>query len=313
MILRFAREIADGEHGNVDSMLLFFRGKLLFESYYRRGRINYPHYQMSITKSYTAMALGRATQLGHLKMADLDRPVVSFLKKLDPSKLVPGATSIKLSEAMNMRSGIRLDPEKAKELRKQRARLRGQGQIQCYLEHSAPITKESKAFKYQAADAAMIMQVLEAVVPGSAKDFIKAEVLGKMGITNYAWQDDVSGLPKSAAGCCLRSRDMLKWGMMIMNKGRWQGEQLIPAAFVERATSRLRTNPQGTSYGYFWWRADMKVGGKSYDCKSCRGAGGQFILMLPELELVAVFTSHQKGMGDTLAVVPRKVLPAFID
>jgi len=312
-ILKFAREIAEGKHGEMDSLLLFHRGKLLLESYYRRGRINYPHYQMSITKSYTAMAIGRAIQLGHLTMADLDKPVVGFLKDLDQRKLVPGATSITLAEAMNMRSGIRIDPDKAKELRKTPGILKGQGQIQAYLEYSAPISKKTQAFKYQASDPAITMQVLEAVVPGSAREFIKTELLGKMGITNFAWQDDVSGLPKSAAGSSMRSRDMLKWGMLVTSGGKWNGKQLIPKAFVKQATSRLHANPRRTSYGYFWWRHDMEVGDRRFDCKSGRGAGGQFILMLPELELIIVTTAHNRGMGTTLATAPKRIIPAFID
>ena len=83
----FANDIAaaakDEKAGNVDSMLISYRGKLLFESYYRRGRANFPHYQMSITKSYTALAIGRAIQLGLLKMDDLDKPAINFLKELD--------------------------------------------------------------------------------------------------------------------------------------------------------------------------------------------------------------------------------------
>ncbi len=157
------------------------------------------------------------------------------------------------------------------------------------------------------------MQVLEAVVPGTAQEFIKKEVLAKMGIKVYGWQNDVSGLPKSAAGSSMKSRDMLKWGMLVMNNGKWNGEQLIPAEFVKRAVSKIHTNPAGTSYGYFWWRADMKVGNKSYDCISGRGAGGQFILMLPELELITIITSHNKGMGKTLALTPKNILPAFIE
>jgi CubicO group peptidase (beta-lactamase class C family) len=313
MILQFAQEIAEGELGEVDSLLLSYKGKLLFESYYRRGRANYPHYQMSITKSYTAMALGRAMQLGYLTMADLDKPVVEFLKDLDQSQLVPGATSITLAEAMNMRSGIRIDAGNAKELMKNPGKLEGQGQIQAYLETSAPIPAAPREYKYQGSDPSITMQVIEALVPGSAKEFIKTELLEKLGITNYAWQDDVSGLPKSAAGSSMRSRDMLKWGMLVMNEGKWNGGQLVPAAFVERATDRIYTNPQETSYGFFWWRADMKVGDKNYDCKSARGAGGQFILLLPELDLIAIITSHNKGMGKTLEVAPEKILPAFIN
>ncbi|MFT4589222.1 MAG: CubicO group peptidase (beta-lactamase class C family) [Candidatus Binatia bacterium] len=311
-ILKFAKEIADGKHGEIDSLLLFHQGKLLFESYYRRGRINFPHYQMSITKSYTAMAIGRAIQLGHLSMADLDKPVVSFLKDLDLSKLAPGAEAITLAEAMNMKSGVRIGKDKARRIMKTPDVLKGQGQIQTYLEHSAPIPPAPREYKYQGSDPSMAMQILEAVVPGSAQDFVEKELLGKLSITHFAWQDDVSGLPKSAAGSSMRSRDMLKWGVLVMNGGKWNGEQLIPKAFIEKATSRIHTNKQGTSYGYFWWRRDMKVGDQNYDCISGRGAGGQFILILPELELITVVTAHNKGMGKMLTSTPAFILPAFI-
>ena len=154
---------------------------LIFESYFRRGRINYPHYQMSITKSYTAMALGRAIQLGRLTMDDLDKPAISFLKELKPSVLVKGADSITLHQAMHMTSGIRLDKEKAELLRQEPERLKGQGQIQT----------------------------------------------------------------------------------------------------------------------------------KTYHCKQGRGAGGQFIFIFPKLELIAVVTAHNKGMGDMLRTLPQRLIPAF--
>mgnify|MGYP006078384131 CR=1 FL=1 len=307
-ILTLSRDIAAGDHGEVDSFLLMKKGKLIFESYYRRGRANYPHYQMSITKSYTAMAVGRAIQLGHLTMSDLDKPVVSFLKDIDHSQLVEGAEEITLAEAMNMSSGVRIDLGKAKELMGRPRELKGQGQIQAYLEYSVSIPPAPREFKYQGADPSMAMQVLEAIVPGTAQAFIKTELLGKMGITNFGWQDDISGLPKSAAGSSMRSRDMIKWGMLIKDEGRWHGEQLIPSGFVKKATSRIHTNQQGTSYGYFWWRHDMVIGDRNIDCISGRGAGGQFILFFPELDLIAVITSHNKGMGDLLKTFPERVL-----
>ena len=311
-VLKFADEIATGKHGEIDSLLIAQHGQLLFESYYRRGRINYPHYQMSITKSYTAMAIGRAIQLGYLTLADLDKPVVSFLKEIDPNKVVAGATAITLVEAMNMRSGIRLEEGKAAKLVKQTDALKGQGQIRAYLENSAPIPNPPREFKYQESDPSMTMQVLEAVVPGGAKAFIAKELFGKMSITNFVWENDVSGLPKAAAGCGLLSRDMLKWGMLVLNGGQWNGEQLIPKAFVGRATAHIYTNKQGASYGYFWWRQDVEAGGKTYDQLSGRGAGGQFIQMYPELDLVIVITAHQQGMGKMLVAAPQKIIPAFV-
>lgn len=311
-ILKFSREIENGDHGNIDSFLLMKSGELIFESYFRRGRANFPHYQMSITKSYTAMVLGRAIQLGHLSMEDLERPIVSFLDEIATSSLVEGASDITLAEALNMHSGIRIDDATAKQLRKTPGALKGLGQVRAYLENSAPIPSPPREYKYQGADPSLVMQVIDASVPGSAHDFIREEMLGKMGITDYAWQDDVSGLPKAAAGSSLRSRDMLKWGMLVMNDGKWNGEPLLPAAFVKRAIDRVHTNPQGTSYGFFWWRHAMKVDGRKIDCISGRGAGGQFLFIFPELDSISVITAHNKGMGDILKVFPTKILAALL-
>ena len=312
MILALAREIAAGQHGDVDSLLIHHDGRLIFESYFRRGRANYPHYQMSITKSYTALVLGRAIRLGHLKMSDLDRPVLDFLTDIDQSKLAAGSDTITLNDALNMHSGIRVDKETVAKLRKSTGRLKGQGQIQAYLENTAPITTESKQYKYQSSDPSIVMQVIETVVPGTAREFINRELLKPMGISNFGWQDDVSGLPKSAAGSSMRSRDMIKWGMLVQNGGEWDGEQLIPADFIQKATSRIHTNPQDTSYGFFWWRHNVEVNGKTYDMKSGRGAGGQFIMMIDELDLIIAVTSHTKGMGKMLNVAPERIIPAMI-
>ncbi len=313
MIETYANELAtaakDEQSGNVDSMLIGYRGKLIFESYYRRGRANFPHYQMSITKSYTALAVGRAIQLGLLKMEDLDKPAITFLKELDKTKLVAGADTITLAQAMQMGSGIRLAREKEKELMKNPEQLKGLGELQAYLQHSDPIPPMPREFKYQEPDTAIAMQVVNALAPGGAEEFIKTELLGRMSITQHHWEHATSGLPKSAAGSSILSRDMLKFGQLILNKGKWNGEQLIPEAYLVRATTPSQINEH---YGFFWWVDDFNVGGKTYHSFQGRGAGGQFIFMFPELDLVAVITSHNKGMGDTLKTLPQRIIPAFV-
>jgi CubicO group peptidase (beta-lactamase class C family) len=81
------------------------------------------------------------------------------------------------------------------------------------------------------------MQVLNAVAPGGAEEFIKNELIGRMSITQYHWEPAISGLPKSAAGSAFLSRDMVKFGQLILNQGKWQGQQLIPEAYLARATT----------------------------------------------------------------------------
>jgi CubicO group peptidase (beta-lactamase class C family) len=323
MILKLAQEIVDTIHGKFDSFLISHKGKLIFESYYARGRVNLPHHQASATKAYTSFLLGRAIQLGCLSMADLDKPLVSFLKDLNPTKFVEGAEKITLHKALTMSSGIRISNEQREELNKNSSQLKGQGKVQALLEHSTPITEESQSFKY-GGDPELVMQVIEAVVPGGAKDFIKNEFLDKLGITTYGWPiNDVTDLPESGWKFSMTSRAMVKLGQLAINKGKWNGEQLVSAAFITKAINRIVRHSDdenfsdngsisNTGFGYFWWQADMKYGSKNYFSTSARGGGGQFVIIIEELDLVVVTTAHNNRDNSILQIMAERILPAFI-
>ncbi len=316
VVLKYVRELAkkseDPKSGKTDSLLIAYKNKLLLESYFRRGRRNYPHYQMSITKSYTAYALGRAIQMGYLTMEDLHKPVVSFLHQIELKQLAKGAEQITLHQAMQMSSGIRLPKKKIGEIIRKPDLLKGQGQARAYLQFTHSIFNQSpQPFKYQSADTVLTMQVLESVVPGSAEDFIRYQLLKPMGIVNYGWQEDLSGFPKSAAGSSVLSRDMIKMGLLTLNQGIWNGKQHLPREFVKQATSPLVQTSPTNFYGYFWWNQVRKVGEKKYPCIQGRGAGGQFIFVFPSLELVAVATAHNQGMGKILSQLPEVLILAF--
>ena len=320
LVLKYVRELAkktkDPKSGKTDSLLIAYKNKLLLESYFRRGRRNYPHYQMSITKSYTAYAIGRAIQMGYLTMEDLHRPIVSFLDQIEPDQLAKGTDKITLHQAMQMSSGIRLAKNKIGEIIREPNLLKGQGQARAYLQFSQDLPdlpdSSLQPFKYQSSDTVLTMQVLEAVVPGTAEDFIRKQLLKPMGIVNYGWQEDLSGLPKSAAGSSLLSRDMIKMGLLTLNQGKWNGKQHLPKEFVKKATTPLLfKGTTGSDYGYFWWYQDRQIKDKKYPCIQGRGAGGQFIFVFPTLELVAVATAHNQGMGKMLWQLPEVLILAF--
>ena len=155
------------------------------------------------------------------------------------------------------------------------------------------------------------MQVLEAIVPGTAQDFIRDELLKPMQITNYHWQDDISGLPKSAAGSSFLSRDMVKMGLLVLKNGTWNSKQHIPSSFIKQATSPLVQTNGDNFYGYFWWSQKLSIEGVEYPIIQGRGAGGQFIFIFPTLELVVAATAHNKGMGTMLRTLPQRLIPEF--
>ncbi len=267
------------------------------------------------------MALGRAIQLGYLTMADLDKPLISFLKELDPSKFVEGAELITLKNALTMTTGVRISREQWDAFEKEPGQIRGQKRVQAILEHTEPITPASQTFLYGTGPG-LIMQVIEVVVPGSAEDFIKKELLDKMDITNYRWPAAPSGLPQSGWRTSMTSRDMLKWGILSANKGKWNGEQLISKAFLEKAASRILytgdedvfgggkdVSKQG--YGYFWWSADLRVGDKSYFTTSIQGGGSQYVILIEELDLIVVTTGHNNRGNGALQIVAEWILPGF--
>lgn len=316
-IVKLAREIAEGKHGRYDSLLVAHKDRLVFESYFLRGRINHAHPQASATKAYTSLILGRAIQLGYLTMADLDKPIIHFLDELDHSKLVEGAEKITLHKALTMHGGISIDSDNWEELEKNPGPLQGQGLVQNLLEQSEPITEESQTYLYGNFNPMLVMTVIDAVVPGTAKDFIKNEVLNKLGITNYSWDTHVSGLPQAGWMVSMTSRDMLKWGSVVLNEGKWNGEQLVSADYLAKATSGLVKPtedwmPDTYRYGYFFYQTPVEVGDKSYDATFAWGGGGQHIIIVDELDLTIVITGHDRD-NKIMAQITNSVLPAFAE
>ncbi len=315
MVIKLAKEIADKKHGNYDSLLIAQKDRLLFESYFLRGRINLAHGQASAVKAYTSLALGRAIQMGYLTMADLNKPITSFLKDLDTAKLAKGAEKITLHKALTMHGGLNVDSDKWKEIEKNPAVLKGQGLVQNLLEQTAPITEESQTYKYGNHNPMLVMTVIDAVVPGTAKDFIKKEILDKLGITNYSWDTHISGLPQAGSRASMTSRDMLKWGSVVLNKGRWNNEQLISSEYLAKATSGLVKPtedwiPQTYRYGYFWYQAPLAVGNKNYNATFAWGGGGQRVIVIAELELTIVITGHDRD-DQIMTQIENVVLPVF--
>ncbi|WP_249364730.1 serine hydrolase domain-containing protein [Pseudoalteromonas rubra] len=321
-ILALADELAKGKHGNFDSLLIHHKGKLIFESYYMRGRIDLSHPQSSVTKAYTGMLLGRAIQLGYLSMDDLDKPVAGFLNKLDASKFVDGASHITLHQALTMTTGLRVSDATRKSLLERPELVPGQKEIQFLFEHSAPITPESKGFYYDIGPQ-LIMQVLAAVVPGNIETFIKTELLGQLDITNFAWKTAPSGLPESIWRSSLTSRDMIKMGILAANKGKWKGKQIINREFMTRSTSKLiitgddeifgdGKDVSNQGYGYYWWSSDLQYKDKKYSSVSAQGGGGIYIILIEELDLIIAVTAHHVDHA-TQQIVAERVLPAFIN
>ncbi len=294
-----------GKFANLDSLLLWKDGKLIFEMYNRRGRVDGPHYAMSVTKTMTSVTLARAIQLGLLSMKDLDKPVINFLPGIDRAKIKPGVETITLRNALFMKSGLRF-PTKTYAF-SLGDKYHRQKHFQKLFENTVPIKPDAKSYKYTGTDPSLIMMIIDLKAKGSAQEFFAKEVANKFGAI-YCWDNQGCGIPKCGAGSSFTSRSLLKIGTAIAQGGKYNGEQLLSTAYVEEVMNTRK----GEGYFYYFHNRKKRSTDNKVNFISGIGAGGQYMSIFPKLNLVMVATSHNKGkIGAPLEAVLDHLIPLF--
>jgi hypothetical protein len=139
-------------------------------------------------------------------------------------------------------------------------------------------------------DAITLGRIIEKVSNQSLESFAKQHLFEPMGINQYKW--DFKPSDASSDNLCqlyLRPRDMLKFGMLFLNNGQWNGKQVIPPGWVKESLSKQSEVNDG-DYGYLWWLNSVNAAGQKYDGCMARGNGGQRIFLFPKYNLLAVVT-----------------------
>ncbi|MEA2011680.1 MAG: serine hydrolase [Verrucomicrobiota bacterium] len=251
--------------GNIDSILIAKNGKLILEEYFADANVDKLHYQMSITKSITANAIGKAIDLGIIKSEN--DFILNYLPEVDKSKIAKGTEKLKISDLLSMQSGIRFKGNKAK-LRKG---VTKKNHVELYLINTSQIP-ENKNYKYDGTNPSILLHILYNKTGKILSEFTEEYFFNPMGIKKYKFNKSICGIDAGAAGMELRSRDMLKIGLMIKDGGVWNGKRLLSKEWVDKKTAVHANADQPNHYEYFWWIHEAKVEDKTYDVKSARGA-----------------------------------------
>ena len=141
-------------------------------------------------------------------------------------------------------------------------------------------------------------------------DFAQANLFGPLGISraDWIWNYNLTNANKEYSQIHLRPRDMLKLGILFAGGGRWQDRQVISSSWV-KASLAEQSQVDDTSYGYFWWRPYLNVENQRVDMFAAQGNGGQKIYLLPQYDLVAVFTA---GDYNSNGAPPNKIMIQII-
>jgi CubicO group peptidase (beta-lactamase class C family) len=141
-------------------------------------------------------------------------------------------------------------------------------------------------WRYNSALPNILLKCVDNMVGGNVRKWGHDNFYGKLGITDYTWQSQPDGYPEGSARMFIRPRDMLKIGITYLNNGVWEGEQVVPEKYVKACYDVKVTTPNTGDYSYYFWLRN--IGGIDY--LSAEGDGGNYINIIPSLDMVVVVT-----------------------
>jgi len=302
--------LEDGAYPGITSVLLVHEGELVLEHYFEGATREGLQNTRSASKTVTSALVGIALDRGELSA--VDQPVLSLFPEYADAALEKDRRkgAITLAHLLTMSSGVRGNED---------AMYPTDDWVGFYWDQPL-VAEPGKRFSYATSGAVVLGSVVTRASDLRVPDFANAHLFEPMGIRSYKWPISNSrgsqGLAMTGGGLHLRPRDMAKFGQLYLNGGVWRGKRLLSADWVKRSTTKQATSDlYGEDYGYFW-RMMSRVGPKgpvrSYEAW---GNGGQFIMVFPALDLVAVFTGTNYGkmpeMEQPFTLIEKFVLPAF--
>ncbi len=261
------------------AVLVLRGGALVMEQYFPGWSRASTQNVYSCTKSVLSATCGIAQGEGSLPGLD-SRPVAGISGN-GPAPADPRAAWITLDQLLSMSSGLpfmrAVDMAGAKD------------QVAFVL--ARPLSVNPGAgFQYTSAGPHLVSAALQKAVGMSVRDYAREKLFKPLAIDDWSWETDGVGVTIGATNLTVSAVDLAKLGYLYLKDGNWFGKQVVPASWVKestrahaRVTNMNRAENEG--YGYFWWVDEQWTG------FSAHGAAGQFVFVVPSLDLVTVFTS----------------------
>ena len=298
----------------VHALLIVRHGKLVLEEYFHGENRDRLHQIYSAGKSVTATVVGAAMQAGApLKLSSRVYEVMnggSF-----PPDLELGKREMTLEHLMTMSSGYFCDDDNENAPGNE-DRLQDQTEEPDFYRYTLKVplaTPPGEKAVYCSASANLALGMVERATGESQLETFDRLIGSPMKINRYTWWLDPAGHPYGAGAIGFLPRDFVKFGQLMLNRGSWQGRTILSREFVARASAPLY-HLWGWQYGYLWWSFDYPYKNRTVREFHAGGAGGQAVVVIPELDLVIATLGGNFFNGNSWYVqvntIPRYLLPA---
>jgi CubicO group peptidase (beta-lactamase class C family) len=337
MILKASSRIHQGKYREVHSMLIYKDGKLVFEEYYRGHKYQWDapayhgelvqwdrdmmHAVMSTAKSFTSACIGIAIDRGFIE--SVHESIFEYLPDYQHLN-TGGKDRITIEHLLTMTSGLQWDewgaPHGTSANDIDRLYLDCEDPVICVLEK--PLVDEpGEEFTYHGGGIIVLGEIVKNASGMNIDDFSMEYLFTPLGVDSTSWYQFGNGMFGCEGSLYLKPRDMLKFGAMYLNEGTWNGEQIIPKDWVDKSSVPYKNNrgiripiddTGKNGYGYTWWTNHLAYKGKKTPMYSATGWGGQEITVIPEKNMVLVFTGGNYAWKKTLhEIMKRYIIPAI--
>jgi len=299
--------LRQGSIVGVDSLLIAKNNELVLEEYFSGWAQDDIHDLRSATKSITSLLAGIAIdqQLMHL-----NTPVYPHFDTHYPTtdNWMPEKNDIQIKDFMNMSSGLSCNDNDGNSPGNEERMYRHRDWVKFILDLPM-VRRPSVRFAYCTGGVQVVARMIENMSNMSLEEYARNNLFETMGIHQYHWSFTGSGRVEGSGHIYMRSRDMLKLGLLVTNDGRWNGHQLVSKQWIDQLH-----NPFYVYYGYFWWHHRFESTDNSFpktDAIYASGNGGQNIWIFPGLDLVLVFTANNYGQRVvSFDIINNYILPA---
>jgi CubicO group peptidase (beta-lactamase class C family) len=341
-------DITSGKYGNTDGMLIIRHGEIAYRRayphdydtiygeqarqpsslnahdfggpynyfnpwwhpFYRRGKL---HTMQSITKTVTSAVIGVAVSRNEFPL--LETSVLKYLPQVKVANLDQRKQRIAIRHLLTMTSGLDwhedlpfTDPSNTG------MEMEAQADWVSYVLNRPMADEPGARFKYNSGATVLLAHIFQKATGQDVEEYAAKYLFAPLGIADYFWKRAPRGLPDTQGGLYLQAHDLAKIGYLFLKNGVWEGKQIVPPAWVKDSLSPSTTVSAvtGVKYGFAWWLYPYH---KTLLAYVGLGFGGQKLIVIPEHDLVVVFTGWNipgKGSITTSEAITR-VLAAVED
>jgi CubicO group peptidase (beta-lactamase class C family) len=279
------------------SLVIVRNGYIVAEVYYPPYEQNTRHELYSCTKSFISALVGIV--IADEALAGVDEPVLVCFPDYDFANTDARKSAMTIEHLLTMTSG--LDWPEGDPIYRQ---LWGSRDWVQFVLDRPMATEPGGRFNYNSGCSHVLSAIIADRSGMRTQQFAQERLFAPLGITNVNWSVDSKGLAIGGWGLQITPRDMAKFGYLYLNEGHWDGQQIVPATWVRTSTTP-HVETEGTfDYGYQWWTYPK------WGAYAAKGRYGQNIFVIPEHNLVVVFTAEMDNDQPLIALIEEFIVPA---